>query len=146
MRERARVSDDRDHVAEVELDVASIFERARRWSESVRFHEAWLRRHARGVSPWLRARALAQLGDALRGSGATARATATYARAVAFVPAQDVDALGPTGERLRPHLARARFWLAESAYRAFTARSLPRFRGPDTRCAYDLWVQRRASA
>ncbi len=142
VRDLARCSNDRGHVAEVELDIAAVSERAERWRESAHFHEAWLQRHAQIASPLLRVRALAQLGDALRGSGDALRANAAYGRAVAVVLSQNIDALDPTGERLRPYLARARFWLAEPAWRAFMARSVPRFGGSDTRRAYDLWVQR----
>jgi hypothetical protein len=133
---------DREHVAELELDVATIFEREGRWRESLRFHDGWLRRHARDASPSLRARALAQLGDACRGLGDAVRATETYRRAVALAPTPTGGAGDAVFGRLRPHLARAMYWLAESSYRAFVGRTLPRYPVETRARGYNQWVTR----
>lgn len=130
----ARQVDDRDRAAEAELEAATVLTRGQRWTENARFHEAWLRRHA-GASAGLRVRALVELGDALRATGGEARASVSYQRAL------DAAAALTDPTPVAPWLARARFWLAERAYRAFLARSFPRFPGGGRR-AYDRWVQR----
>jgi len=137
-RSLARWTVDRDRVAEAELDAATVWQRARRWTESARFYEGWLRRHARDTNPRLRVRALTELGDARRESGDATRASEAYRRAMVTAP-RTQDAGDTPGD---PWLARARFWSVEPDYQRFMARELPPATDLTTRHAYDTWVQR----
>ncbi len=134
----ARWTVDRERVAEAELDAATVWQRSRQWTESARFYEDWLRRHARDASPRLRVRALTELGDARRESGDATRASEAYRRAMASAPRARDDS-GTPGD---PWLARARFWSVEPDYQRFMARELPPATDLTTRRAYDTWVQR----
>jgi tetratricopeptide (TPR) repeat protein len=137
-RSLARWTVDRERVAEAELDAATVWQRARQWTESARFYEDWLRRHARDAGPRLRVRALTELGDARRESGDTTRALDAYRRAMAITPrARDTE--DTQGD---PWLARARFWGVEPDFQRFMARELPPATDLTTRRAYDTWVQR----
>ncbi len=55
--------------------------------------------------------------------------------------AESADAI----ERTRDGVAEARFYLAETLYRRFTARRLPTYHGAATRAAYDAWQTRTLS-
>lgn len=137
-RSLARWTVDRERVAEAELDAATVWQRARQWTESARFYEDWLRRHARDAGPRLRVRALTELGDAWRESGDTMRASDAYRRAMAITP-RTRDTEDTQGD---PWLARARFWGVEPDFQRFMARELPPATDLTTRRAYDTWVQR----
>jgi tetratricopeptide (TPR) repeat protein len=139
--------------AQVGFSIGSIYERSKDWSKVVDHYRSWLRQYSRFADPHQVIQAYVIIGNAYRNAKDAPKADASYATAIrewGKGTERKIAALQDTskedkeryGMMARDAVSEARFYLAESLYRAFQRIKFPEYKGGRSIADVNQWAQR----
>lgn len=139
--------------AQVAFSIGAIYERGKDWSKVVDHYKTWLRQYSRVADPHHVIEAYVIIGNAYRNAKDGSKADAAYATAIREFgkgTERRIASLGDTSavdkERYlmmaKDAVSEARFYLAESLYRAFQRIKFPEYKGGRSIADVNQWAQR----